>query len=111
MADKKKKKNDLTEFKLLEGTAYTFKDNKEKKDRRPIWIKESHLEYEIELKKLQVELMKLQKHMKATNMRMLAIFEGRDAAGKGGIIKRITAFLNPRSTRVASSTRRWFREN
>jgi len=102
MADKKKKKSGLTKFKLLEGTAYKFKDNKEGKNRRPIWIKEAQLEYEIELKKLQVELMKLQKHMKATNMRILAIFEGRDAAGKGGTIKRITAFLNPRNTRVAA---------
>jgi polyphosphate kinase 2 len=61
-----------------------------------------HLEYEIELKQLQVELMKLQKHMKNTGMRVLAIFEGRDAAGKGGTIKRITEFLNPRNTRVAA---------
>lgn len=51
---------------------------------------------------MQTELMKLQKHMKATGMRILAIFEGRDAAGKGGTIKRITAFLNPRNTRVVA---------
>ncbi|MCI5161978.1 MAG: polyphosphate kinase 2 [Candidatus Electrothrix sp. AX5] len=65
-------------------------------------MKKATLDYEIELKSLQIELMKLQKHMKATGMRVLAIFEGRDAAGKGGTIKRITAFLNPRNTRVVA---------
>lgn len=88
--------------KLLEGTALKNKDKKESKHRCAVWIKSSTLEYEIELKKMQIELMKLQKHMKATGMRVLAIFEGRDAAGKGGTIKRITAFLNPRNTRVVA---------
>ena len=46
--------------------------------------------------------MKLQLHIKAKGMRVLAIFEGRDAAGKGGTIKRITEFLNPRTTRVVA---------
>jgi polyphosphate kinase 2 len=54
---------------------------------------------------MQIELMKLQNHMKATGMRILAIFEGRDAAGKGGTIKRITAFLNPRLTKVIALTK------
>jgi len=53
-----------------------------------IWVKESHLQYEQDLKKLQIELMKLQLHMKVSGERILAIFEGRDAAGKGGTIKR-----------------------
>lgn len=88
--------------KLLEGTAMKNISRKEKEDRCAIWIKSSTLEYEIELKNMQIELMKLQKHMKATGMRVLAIFEGRDAAGKGGTIKRITAFLNPRNTRVVA---------
>ena len=90
------------EIKLLEGTAMKHMSKKEGKDRRAIWIKKDILDYEIELKNMQIELMKLQKHMKATGMRVLAIFEGRDAAGKGGTIKRITAFLNPRSTRVVA---------
>jgi polyphosphate kinase 2 len=60
------------------------------------------LEYETELKTLQIELMKLQLHIKAVGMRVLVIFEGRDAAGKGGTIKRITEFLNPRTTRVVA---------
>jgi len=46
--------------------------------------------------------MKLQKTMKTTGQRVLAIFEGRDAAGKGGTIKRITAFLNPRNVKVVA---------
>ncbi len=105
MATKKKKKEMEScpvDFELLEGTALKNINNKEEKNRCPIWIKKSNLEYEIELKKLQVELMKLQKHMKANGMRVLAIFEGRDAAGKGGTIKRITAFLNPRNTRIVA---------
>ena len=88
--------------KLLEGTAMKNISRKEKEGRCAIWIKSATLEYEIELKNMQIELMKLQKHMKATGMRVLAIFEGRDAAGKGGTIKRITAFLNPRNTRVVA---------
>lgn len=88
--------------KLLEGTAMKNMHKKEKKDRCAVWIKKATLDYEVELKSMQIELMKLQKHMKATGMRVLAIFEGRDAAGKGGTIKRITAFLNPRNTRVVA---------
>ena len=104
MAKKKKEKKEQCpiEFKPLEGTIYKYKGKKEKKGRCPIWIKQEHIEYEIELKKLQVELMKLQKTMKAHGDRVLAIFEGRDAAGKGGTIKRITAFLNPRNVKVVA---------
>lgn len=107
MADGKGKKVDKQKdcpikVKLLEGTAMKNRDKKEKKDRCAVWIKKATLDYEIELKSMQIELMKLQKHMKATGMRVLAIFEGRDAAGKGGTIKRITAFLNPRNTRVVA---------
>ncbi|CAK8718464.1 polyphosphate kinase 2 [Candidatus Electrothrix laxa] len=107
MADGKDKKTDKQtgspiKVKLLEGTAMKNRDKKEKKDRCAVWIKKDTLDYEIELKSLQIELMKLQKHMKASGTRVLAIFEGRDAAGKGGTIKRITAFLNPRNTRVVA---------
>ncbi len=87
-------------IRLLEGSPLKYKKIKPSRETRKLWIKKSHLEYEIELKTLQIELMKLQNHMKATGMRVLAIFEGRDAAGKGGTIKRITAFLNPRLTKV-----------
>ncbi len=67
-----------------------------------MWIKKAHLEYEIELKKLQIELMKMQTYQKKTGLRILAIFEGRTLRGKGGTIKRITAFLNPRNCRVVA---------
>jgi polyphosphate kinase 2 len=93
------------EIRLLEGTASKNLNSKEGEDKTPIWIKNEHLEYEIELKKLQIELMKLQLGMKATGQRVLAIFEGRDAAGKGGTIKRIIAHLNPRNTRVVALTK------
>lgn len=52
--------------------------------------------YEKELHKLQVELVKLQEWIKYKGLRVVVVFEGRDAAGKGGVIKRITQFLSPR---------------
>jgi polyphosphate kinase 2 len=100
-------KKDITakEIDLIESTALKNKDNKEAKGYTPVWIKDWHLEYEMELRKMQIELMKLQKHMKNSGERVLAIFEGRDAAGKGGTIKRIIAHLNPRNTRVVALTK------
>ena len=59
-------------------------------------------EYEAEIFKLQVELVKLQDWVKATNARVVILFEGRDAAGKGGIIKRIMERVSPRIFRVAA---------
>lgn len=73
-----------------------------KEERMPIWIKQSVLEYEEELKKLQIELLKLQNHVKDQGLKILMIFEGRDAAGKGGTIKRITEHLNPRGARIVA---------
>ena len=58
--------------------------------------------YERELKQLQVELVNMQQWVLATGSRIVVIFEGRDAAGKGGAIKRITDHLNPRSARVVA---------
>jgi polyphosphate kinase len=58
--------------------------------------------YEEELLRLQVELVKLQEWVRATNRRVAVLFEGRDAAGKGGTISRITQYLNPRVVRVAA---------
>jgi polyphosphate kinase 2 len=55
-----------------------------------------------ELKRLQVELVKLQEWIKRKGLRVVVIFEGRDAAGKGGVIKRITERLNPRICRVVA---------
>ncbi|NQV15599.1 polyphosphate kinase 2, partial [bacterium] len=72
------------------------------KDRIAIYVKKKILDYEIELKRLQIELLKLQNHVKENDLRMVFIFEGRDAAGKGGTIKRITEHLNPRGARVVA---------
>lgn len=58
--------------------------------------------YEKELKKLQLELVKLQGWIKEKGLKVVVIFEGRDAAGKGGVIKRITETLNPRICRVVA---------
>ena len=88
--------------KLSEHTAFKNKDKKKKKNRKPVWVKEFTLEYEKELHKLQIELLKMQKHVKAKGLRILALFEGRDAAGKGGTIKRIIEHLSPRGTRVVA---------
>lgn len=67
-----------------------------------IWVKKETLAYEKELKRLQVELLKFQNHVKDKGLKILMIFEGRDAAGKGGTIKRITEHLNPRGARVVA---------
>jgi polyphosphate kinase 2 len=58
--------------------------------------------YEKELARLQVELVKLQEWIRAHKLKVVVIFEGRDAAGKGGVIKRITESLNPRVCRVVA---------
>ena len=74
---------------------------KSKKNKREaVWVKDEVLRYESELKTLQIELLKMQNHVKDTGQKILMIFEGRDAAGKGGTIKRITEHLNPRGARV-----------
>jgi polyphosphate kinase 2 len=62
----------------------------------------SKAEYEKELARLQIELVKLQEWIKHEGLRVVVIFEGRDAAGKGGVIKRITQSLNPRVCRVVA---------
>ncbi len=58
--------------------------------------------YEKELKRLQIELVKLQYWVKHKGLRVVLIFEGRDAAGKGGMIKRLTEGMNPRGCRVVA---------
>ena len=70
----------------------------ERKDRRTIKNKV----YEKELARLQVELVELQEWIKHKGLKVVVIFEGRDAAGKGGVIKRITQRLNPRICRVVA---------
>ncbi|MBN1597828.1 MAG: polyphosphate kinase 2 [Bacteroidales bacterium] len=58
--------------------------------------------YEKELHKLQIELVKLQEWIQHKGLKVVVIFEGRDAAGKGGVIKRISQCLNPRICRVVA---------
>lgn len=58
--------------------------------------------YEKTLRELQIELVNLQEWIKAKGLRVVVLFEGRDAAGKGGTIKRITESLNPRVCRVVA---------
>ena len=58
--------------------------------------------YGPELAKLQIELVKLQEWIKSRKLKVVVLFEGRDAAGKGGTIKRITQYLNPRACRIVA---------
>ncbi|MBK8077760.1 MAG: polyphosphate kinase 2 [Kineosporiaceae bacterium] len=71
-------------------------------DNKPKVHRLSRIEYESELIKLQNELVQLQEWVKATGQRLVVIFEGRDAAGKGSTIKRVTEFLNPRVARIVA---------
>jgi polyphosphate kinase 2 len=61
-------------------------------------------EYQAELERLQVELAKVQHWVQTTGARIVVLFEGRDAAGKGGAIKRITERMNPRVCKVVALT-------
>lgn len=58
--------------------------------------------YERELSRLQIELVKLQEWIRHEGLRVVVLFEGRDAAGKGGAIKRIAESLNPRACRIVA---------
>ena len=58
--------------------------------------------YKVELERLQIELVKLQQWAREEKERVVVVFEGRDAAGKGGVIKRINAHLSARTVRVAA---------
>ena len=78
------------------------KESKNRENKVQIWVKKETLAYEEELEKLQVELLKFQNHVKDKGLKILMIFEGRDAAGKGGTIKRITEHLNPRGARIVA---------
>jgi len=102
-AKKKGKKKEIKlKTKLTEHTSFKNLNKKKRKNRQPVWVKKFTLEYEEELNKLQIELLKWQKHVIANNDRILLLFEGRDAAGKGGTIKRILEHLNPRGARVVA---------
>ena len=80
-------------------------ENPPSQEREPHTTKNGKLDrdyYESELLKLQIELVKLQEWVRQEGLRVVVIFEGRDAAGKGGTIKRVTEALNPRVCRVVA---------
>src|SRR5229473_2465836 len=78
----------------------TAKKHKHKRSSGPVTI--ARKEYLKELRRLQVELVQLEEWIRHRNLRVVVIFEGRDTAGKGGVIKRIMALLNPRYCRVVA---------
>ena len=73
-----------------------------KKMKRDPATKFPRREYEDELIRLQGEVVKLKEWVRTTGQRVVIVFEGRDAAGKGGAIKRITEYLNPRVARTVA---------
>ena len=90
---KKSKNQEKQKSTLDSNTQQCGLNGKQKMDKK---------EYEAELFKLQVELVKLQEWVKATNARIVIVLEGRDAAGKGGAIKRIVELVSPRVFRVVA---------
>ena len=88
-------------------------------DKLPDWIDDNALsaddypyddkldrdDYEEQLEELQIELCKLQSHVQTEGLRVVAVFEGRDTAGKGGTIKRFMEHLNPRHARAVALTK------
>ena len=97
MASKSKNGKSTIERLPKDGKSSTeSKDGKSRNERMPRRV------YEEELYRLQAELVKLQGWTRESGARMVVIFEGRDAAGKGGSIKRVTQYLNPRVARIAA---------
>lgn len=96
--DKTKKSNALILHEALEkkGRAAPLPKNYPYKRRM------RRAKYEVRKQELQIELLKVQNWVKDTGQRILCVFEGRDAAGKGGTIKRFTEHLNPRGARVVA---------
>ena len=83
---------------MAKNTQFGMHVEPEKRDKRRI----KKDVYEKELRRLQIELVKLQEWVKEKGLKVVVIFEGRDAAGKGGVIKRITEPLNPRIAKVVA---------
>jgi len=81
---------------MSSGSKHGSKDKKKSPKRMPKDL------YEAELERLQVELVSMQQWITTTGARVVVIFEGRDAAGKGGAIKRVVQYLNPRVARVVA---------
>ncbi|HPC97442.1 MAG TPA: polyphosphate kinase 2 [Bacteroidales bacterium] len=99
MSHKNSKKEDKSSGKKQEvfdkdALYHDIEDEKHKKMKKDTYYKE--------LRKLEIELIKLQEWVKAKKLKVVVIFEGRDAAGKGGVIKTIAGCLNPRICRVVA---------
>ena len=95
-------RGEITETNNIDEKIHPDRKKSKEEKRLPIWTKASVIAYKKELKTLQIELLKLQNHVKDKGLKILMIFEGRDAAGKGGAIKHITEHLNPRGTRIVA---------
>ena len=91
MAEKGKKKHDVAKG-----------HNAGKREARVAFQIGKDCDYERELRRLQIELVKLQEWIRHEGLRVVVLFEGRDAAGKGGAIKRIAESLNPRVCRIVA---------
>jgi len=94
MANSKAKKQ--TKAKVSNETDLYYDIEPEKKKRL------TRKEYEKQLLKLEIEMVKLQEWVKANKLKVIVVFEGRDAAGKGGVIKTIAGCLNPRICRIVA---------
>lgn len=92
---------------LLDGTGRPLKTWREN---HPYGRKVGRTEYERRKRVLQIELLKLQRWVRDTGARVIVVCEGRDAAGKGGTIQRLTERLNPRGARVVALDRPTERE-
>ena len=97
---KKAKKAHIVESNPVENAVIDKEQLEEDTNKKPKKIKNKV--YDKQLAELQVELVKLQEWIKHKGLKVVVIFEGRDAAGKGGVIKRITQTLNPRVVRVVA---------
>ncbi|AXK48454.1 polyphosphate kinase 2 [Aliarcobacter trophiarum LMG 25534] len=96
-------KDDISHGKNKNRTKKVLEEKEEDGEQKvQVWIKKETLEYQKRLTLLQIELLKLQNHVKEKGLKVLIIFEGRDAAGKGGTIKRITEHMNPRGARIVA---------
>ncbi|PID86300.1 polyphosphate kinase 2 [Candidatus Gracilibacteria bacterium] len=105
--DKKETEKKETLIDVVKEVEDNYKDcsklsEEKKKKYKCVCVKKKIINYEKELIELQVELLKLQKHIKDKGEKLLIIFEGRDAAGKGGTIKRFREYLNPRGAKVVA---------
>lgn len=87
---------------LREPVSQTLKARALAADGYPYSRRMDRADYERQLHGLQIELAKLQRFIQDSGARVIALFEGRDAAGKSGVIKRFTAHLNPRHTHIAA---------